>query len=311
MTHEVVAADEGRHEPDDQPLWNESWYADVVAADGSLAAYVRLGLYPNLGTAWWHAVLVGPDRRLVLCSRTSLGVPAAPTSARAEALDAQISGDGVDAELVADEALRSFTVRGSMSAARHADPADVYARAAGEPVSLDLDLTWRTDGVPYHYEVTTRYEIPCAVSGSVTVDGEVLRLDGPGQRDHSWGVRDWWSFGWCWCAGHLEDGTHLHLADIRLDGSRFSAGYVQRDGAVEPVTGAVSEDVGEHGFPSSATATIGGVTARITPVAFGPLLLDGPDGQVDRFPRAAATYETADGRRGTGWVEWNQPVPRA
>lgn len=307
MTHVVAAADEGRHEPDDQALWNESWYADVVSADGSLAAYVRLGLYPNLGVAWWHVVVVGTDRRLVLCSRTNLGVPAATTSVQPEPVGIQLAGEGVEVELAVDGALRSFTVRGSMTAARHADPADVYARAAGEPVSLAVDLTWRTDGVPYHYDVATRYEIPCAVSGSVTVDGEVLRLDGPGQRDHSWGVRDWWSFGWCWSAGHLEDGTHLHLSDIRLPEQRFSAGYVQRGGAVEPATGTVTEDVGEHGFPSVATATVGGVTVTITPVAFGPLLLEGPDGQVGRFPRAAATYETADGRRGLGWVEWNQP----
>lgn len=299
MTHDVVAADEGRHEPDDQALWNESWYADVVAADGSVAAYVRLGLYPNLRTAWLHVVVAGAGRPLVLCSRADLGVPPAGSTS--------VTADGVDVELVVDEALRSFTVRGSMTAARHEDPAGVYARAAGEPVSLAMDLTWRTDGVPYHYDVTTRYEIPCAVTGSVTVDGEVLRLDGPGQRDHSWGVRDWWSFGWCWSAGHLDDGTHLHLSDIRLGEQRFSAGYVQRDGDVEPVHGAVTETLGRHGFPTSATATYGDLTVTITPVAFGPLLLEGPDGRVDHFPRAAAAYEAADGRRGTGWVEWNQP----
>lgn len=298
-SHVVTAADEDRHEPGADQLWNESWYADVVSADGSVAAYVRLGLYPNMGEAWWHAVVVGPGRPLVLSARTDLPVPGS---------DLVLRGDGLDLTVAVDEVLRSFTVRGTMTAARHADPADVYERATGEPVSLAVDVTWHTDGVPYHYGMTTRYEIPCAVAGSVTVDGENLRLDGPGQRDHSWGVRDWWSFGWCWCAGHLDDGTHLHLADIRLEGSRFAAGYVQHGRDVVPVTsGSVAEELGEHGFPTGATVVLGDLTVEITPTSFGPILLEGPDGQVGRFPRAAARFTTADGRSGTGWVEWNQP----
>ena len=154
--------------------------------------------------------------------------------------------------------------------------------------------------------MTTRYEIPCAVSGFVVVDGVRLALDGPGQRDHSWGVRDWWTFGWCWSAGHLDDGTHVHLADIRLEGSRFAAGYVQRDGDVTPVTtGEVTEDAGD--FPSRATAVLDDLSVEIEPLEWGPILLVGPNGETGKFPRAAARFTTADGRRGTGWIEWNQP----
>ena len=34
------------------------------------------------------------------------------------------------------------------------------------------------------------------------------------------------------------------------------------------------------------------------------------DGQVSRFPRAAVRLTAADGRTGTGWIEWNQPEQR-
>jgi hypothetical protein len=30
---------------------------------------------------------------------------------------------------------------------------------------------------------------------------------------------------------------------------------------------------------------------------------------VARFPRALCRFESADGRRGAGWTEWNQPGP--
>ena len=44
-------ADEGRHEPGPEALWNESWYFDAVATTASLGVYVRLGRLPNQGTS--------------------------------------------------------------------------------------------------------------------------------------------------------------------------------------------------------------------------------------------------------------------
>ena len=37
-----------------------------------------------------------------------------------------------------------------------------------------MNLTWTTAGTPYQYRITTRYEIPCTVTGTVTVDGRTF-----------------------------------------------------------------------------------------------------------------------------------------
>jgi hypothetical protein len=300
MTEHVVdAADEARHGAEAEQLWQESWYADVITPDGSVAAYIRLGLYPNLGAAWWHVAVLGPGRPVVVCQRTDLAVPADGLA---------ISTDDVSIELAVDEALESFTVRGAMWGSSHAAATDIYDGKPGDPVQIEVDLTWATEGSPYQYAVTTRYEIPCAVTGTVTIDGEQLRLDGPGQRDHSWGVRDWWSFGWCWSSGHLTDGTHVHMTEVRLPDFTYTPGYVQRDGDVVPVgTGSVTEDLDDEGFARSATVTMDDLEVAVEPIAYGPLLLVAPDGRVGRFPRAATRLRTADGRQGLGWIEWNQP----
>jgi hypothetical protein len=295
----VAPAEEWRHAPDTEPLWNESWYADVVSADGAVAAYVRLGFYPNLGTTWWHVAVVGADRPLVVCQRTDLSVPPDGIAVKA---------DGVDVVLTIDADLELFSVRGTMTGARLDSPTDVYDGKPGEPVSFDVALTWETGGIPFHYGVTPRYEIPCTVTGSVKVDDEVLPLDGPGQRDHSWGVRDWWSFGWCWSSGHLDDGTHTHLTDVRIPGMELAPGYVQRGGELQPVVhGHASEDLGDRALPRSATVWHDDLAVEIEPIAFGPILLTAPDGRVGYFPRASARFSTSDGRTGLGWIEWNQP----
>ncbi|HVU60175.1 MAG TPA: hypothetical protein VHD58_00800 [Mycobacteriales bacterium] len=295
----VAPEDEDRHDCDDEQLWNESWYADFVRSDGTLAGYVRLGYYPNLGTTWWHVAVVGPDRRPVVCQRTDLPVPAHGTG---------VCGPGVDGTLTTDEALRSFSVRAAMTGEQLHSATDVYDGTPGTAVDVGLDLTWTTDGVPFHYAVTPRYEIPCTVTGSVTVDGEVCHVDAPGQRDHSWGVRDWWSFGWCWSSGHLADGTHTHLTDVRIPGMELAPGYVQRGNDLRPVVrGWASEDLGSRGLPTAATVHHDDLAVTFEPIAFGPILLTAPDGRVGYFPRAAARLQTADGRAGVGWIEWNQP----
>jgi len=170
--------------------------------------------------------------------------------------------------------------------------------------------------VPYHYNVTTRYEIPCTVRGTVTIDGVTHEVNGHGQRDHSWGVRDWWAFGWCWCSLRLDDGTRVHLADIRVPGMPVFFGYVQTPGAVTPLSALrVSEELVQHGFPKKARIDLtAGLDATpptlgldVAPVAFGPVLLRDDDGRTSRFPRALLECRADDGRYGTGWIEWNQP----
>ncbi len=251
--HVVLPDDEARHTPDGEDLWNESYYCDFVRADGSMGGWLRLGLYPNRQVAWWTTWIVWPDRPGV-CS-VDYAAPVPP-------------GDGLVSEVhrprrTPTSGSRSTCAARSRSSASPPAPRPASstrprtstptASRRGTPARLDLDLTWTTDGVPYHYDLTTRYEIPCLVSGTVTVDGETFTVDGQGQRDHSWGVRDWWAFGWCWCSMRLDDGTRVHLADIRMNiGIPVFFGYIQQPGhgLVLPATAlSVTEDVGAARVP--------------------------------------------------------------
>ena len=55
------AADEGSHEPTEEPMWNESWYFDFADAGQDIGGWVRLGLIPNQNNAWINVLLAGPD----------------------------------------------------------------------------------------------------------------------------------------------------------------------------------------------------------------------------------------------------------
>jgi hypothetical protein len=299
--HGVDPDDERRHPPGEEALWQESYYLDFVADDDSVGGYVRLGMYPNLGVSWWTTFVVGPDRPTVASVAFDLAVPETGLALR---------DPGFDVAGTVDDPLGRFGVRGRAPAAIHADPAALYSTEPGEATTLDLDLEWRTDGSAFHYELTTRYEIPCTVAGEVTIGDERLTVAGSGQRDHSWGVRDWWAFGWCWAAVRLDDGTRVHLADIRMPGFPVAFGYVQDARGTEPVAKIVmDEELADYGFPRRANISLepSGINLAVEPLAFGPLLLVAGDGRTSRFPRAMARFSTDDGRRGTGWIEFNQP----
>lgn len=296
----VSPSDEGRHEPGQEQFWGESWYFDFFAPDGSIGGWVRIGLYPNLGVTWYHAFLVGPDRQTVAVADYETPLP--------KGGGLELRTHGLWADHICETPLEHFTVVNEAHGLGVDDPADLYeATPRGDQVPVAFDLEWETVGQPYHYIATTRYEIPCTVHGTIDVGQERIELDGFGQRDHSWGVRDWWQFGWLWTAGRLGDNTRFHGSDIRVPQLDIGFGYQQRDGEMV-TTNAVNadEDLGPHGFPTRANVAIGDLALGIEPIAFAPALLTW-EGRVSRFPRAMCRFTAADGRDGLGWTEWNQP----
>jgi hypothetical protein len=268
---------------------------------------VRIGLCPNLGVCWYTAFVCGPGRPTIAAVDFAAPLPAAGS------LD--VSTDELHAEHRCADPLARFSVSLQASAQAYEDPSTLLRGERGDAVPLALDLVWETSGVPYAYRMTTRYEIPCAVTGTIRVGEEQLDLSGvPGQRDHSWAVRDWWSMDWMWSAMHLEDGTRLHAVALRLPNTpALGVGYVQsaKDGLIELQRVSAHEQVGADGLITHAELELdpGGLQLEVEPLAFGPLRLLSPDGRVSHFPRAMCRVRSRDGRAGVGWIEWNLNQP--
>ncbi len=296
-------ADEGRHAPGAEQLWNESWYFDVISEDGTTALYTRLGLYPNLGVSWLTAFVCGPQRPTVAIVDFAAPLP--------DGEELTVERGGVRIEHACESALERFRVGLRGTGEAHADASALLRGESGSPLAVAFDLEWVTLGEPYAYRVATRYEIPCRVAGTLTVGDETIALRGLGQRDHSWGTRDWWSAEWMWSAGHLQDQTRFHGVEFRIPGApALGVGYVQppAGGVIELDRVSATEEVGPDGLITSAKIAYGDLTLDVRPLAFGPLRLQAPDGRVTQFPRAMCRVLAEDGRTGMAWVEWNRNV---
>lgn len=229
--------DERRHETLQEEYWQESWYFDFIDEVQGLGGYIRIGVDTNRGKTWYTAMLCGPGRPTVALIDFNAPLPTGD--------DLAIKTPTFEASHAVEEPLQRFSVTLSGTARAYDDPAILLRDNDGEgkhepgkPVQLQLHLAWHTDGLPYQYRLTTRYEIPCSVSGDISVVSSTSSTttqisNVPGQRDHSWGSRDWWTPRWVWSAIHLADRTHIHGLDLHLPdpqpaGMRLFVGYVQQ-----------------------------------------------------------------------------------
>ncbi len=294
--------DADRHEPGEDPNWSESWYFDAVSDDAELGVYLRLGRVPNQGVALYTAYICGPDRPTVMLVDAGAELPPIEDERQA------ISGESYSAEQHCDEPLQRFRASVSGTGAAHTDPGAILRAEPGEPLEIAIDLTWETDGVPYAWRQTTRYEIPCRVRGTVKVGDETIELDCVGQRDHSWGARDWWASDWMWSGLHMADGRRLHAVGVP-GMPDFGVGYLQQGDELEEITAVEAlEQYGPDSITTSAriNARPVGLELDVEPLAFGPILLTAPDGRVSHFVRAMCRVTDADGATGLGWIEWNR-----
>ncbi|KAL3462201.1 Ecdysteroid kinase-domain-containing protein [Aspergillus heterothallicus] len=297
---------EASHPSTEHPLHNESLYFDVVDATQGIGLWVRLGVTPNQPGSWYNALIAGPGRPTIAVNDFHVPTPGP---------DFTINTDQIKATHTPESPLDRYRVTLIGRGESFDDPADLLVHGKkGKPVSVYIDLTWSTVGTPYQWSIATRYEIPCTVSGRLVIDDTVTTFtSAPGQRDHSWGERDWWSFDWVWTAFHLDDGTELHGVQVRLPTGPLSVGYIQGAGApiAELSCVEVAEQIGTDGLPRVAiisyasTVLKENVVLHVKPRGQAPVRLDGPDGKLAYFPRLWAEVEVQDGRRGVGWVEWN------
>jgi hypothetical protein len=252
---------------------------------------VRLGVSPL--TAWLWAYLVGEGRPLVAVRDHEVTPP------RGNALE--VRAEGLWSAITCETPVEHWSIGLEAFAVGMDDPADAYRGERGDRVPLGLDLEWEAAAPVFNYPDGTRYGQPCQVHGQVLVGDERLDFDGSGQREHAWGVQDWWVSPWYWTAGRLGDATTF----AGLSTTSLETGYVWRpEGPFDPVASVTTDAPrGPDGLQLPATVRIGDTSLAVTPLHHAPVLLEGASGNRSRLLRSLCRFVGADGRIGVGWAE--------
>ncbi len=131
-------ADEGRHQPGPGRQWEESYSFDFTATDGSVGGYVRLGVRPGDGVAWYWAAFVsgtaGPHPPLVLVRDHDVPLP------RGRSLEVRTSG--LWADHTCETPFEHWTVGVEAFGVALDDPREAFRGERGDLCPLGLDLEW-------------------------------------------------------------------------------------------------------------------------------------------------------------------------
>lgn len=221
----AAAGLEACHRPTENPFWQESWYFNFSDPVAGVWGLIRIGYRPSRNTAdgLLLAMIDGKPEVLYAPVGRRLDSPKvvidAPRLVRTNALSC-----------VCDEALGRWRISAKTS-------------------RLDFDVTFDAE-TPAHLfpsmdakqasAASDHYEQSGRVRGTLRLGNDTRRLDGRGQRDHSWGPRDWSGVGeWTWLSGQFASGWCMNWWSVG-DGGTVTGFVGHADRTVAATGGSVT-----------------------------------------------------------------------
>ena len=232
------------HRPGTEREWNESFYFNFYDARSDICGFMRIGIKPNVDERSMFFFLMLPDGSAV----GTRGVE--PVG------DSSLSVKGLEFTMVEPESRWRLSYRGPM------------ARMGAVEVSMvAMDLTFDCLIPTYDYRrsvgaegeriarqvASEHLEQFGQVSGAIEIDGRRIAVDGMGERDHSWGVRDWNAPRmWYWITAQFDGENALNVTKLFTEEGEVSAGFIHLDGRTVPLVHAdMATSLDSRGWPAS------------------------------------------------------------
>ncbi|MCE0761934.1 hypothetical protein LWC35_03255 [Pseudonocardia kujensis] len=116
-------------------------------------------------------------------------------------------------------------------------------RFAGEQAQIELEFVGTHEAYPYSEHVEgcpgffadDRVEQTGRVTGRANIGGRTVEFAAAGQRDHSWGTRDWAAMTHMKWLNVVTDVDTVHLVELQAFGRTHLRGYLVRDGELSPL----------------------------------------------------------------------------
>jgi len=232
------------HEFGSHPDWNESFYFNFYDREKDICGFMRIGLKPNRDEKSMFFFLMMPDGSLIAARDTE------------RFNNSEFSVKGLRYQKLEPEKRWRIEYSGDM--------ARTDGAASGKAkVSMDLEFEARHKIFNYRDCVTAEKVEMSKIAasehteqygrlrGRLIIDGDEVVLDALGERDHSWGVRDWIApTMWIWLTAQFSDGIAMNLTKLMIEGGVVDAGFVFKDGGNVPIVGAdIETDYAPDGGP--------------------------------------------------------------
>lgn len=292
------------HSAGTEKEWNESFYFNVYDRESDICAFMRIGLKPNMDERSAFCFIMMPDGTSVgMMDQEGFG-------------DGSLYAKGLHFEVLEREKRWKMAFNGRMSRMTDNGPCSV-------PVSFVLEFEARNEVFDYRECVDAEGERISSqvasehleqfgkITGSLMVGEEQFDISGLGERDHSWGVRDWNAPKmWIWLTAQFSEKVALNVTKLFMEQGEVSAGYFHLNGKNLPLVKAdVRTVLDPDGTPRSLAMSLvdkfGGkhkVTAEVMRLVAVPL--PGRDGRAMSVMHEALAEYNFNGYEGYGIAEY-------
>jgi hypothetical protein len=244
---DLSPSDEGMHEIEADSQFNESMLITYFDEAGDSGGLLRIGNRPNEGYAEVTFCLFPPGGGALF------QFARAPISSNDEFAAGGMRftiGEPTDTLHISYEGEAAFFD----DARALADPGPAFRAAPRRAVRLELDATSVSPmyGARSGTSVGGHYEQHMAMTGTVSLDGAVQAVSGRGNRDHSWGPRNWhrtFSDRTLWCTFGPEFGFAVSLTWSDADTDPEVMGTVTLGDQARPlVAGTITSEFEDNGL---------------------------------------------------------------
>ena len=289
---ELEESDDYLHEPGKAKDWRESYYFNWVDTDNDVSGFSTIGLLPNAKKREFVFALFYHDQREIHF----------------------VEPDGEFAA-TADEALSDGVLSYKLQS-----PLDKWTLEY-QKNDFNIHIDWQGRFPCYDFGSGSgtswegHFEQSGRVKGEVQLpDGNTLQIDGLGERDKSWGSRDWHIQ--AWYAFHAQfDDFSIGLRRDRVSNEFYASGGISnKEGHVpiERVDLETETKAVPNKMPYAATTTIHGAddstysfkSRTISNTSFVRFERKFTKGQTELFENMAIHQHLESGEQGTGLLEW-------
>lgn len=226
--------------------WNESYYFSLYDKANDILSFMRIGLKPNRRLKEIFCFFIMPDGSLV-GTKDQVAYDSAIFSAR-----------GLTFQNLEPEKRWRLLFAGNLGKIGAKDRI---------PTNVHFDLVFETMNPVFNYRecvsgakervsrtvASEHLEQFGRVTGHLLVEGKEYSIHGLGERDHSWGVREWNAPKmWAWINCQFNESCAFNATKLVMGNMEIDAGYFYDGKANRPLVGARIETAyAKDGSPDS------------------------------------------------------------
>jgi pyruvate,water dikinase len=232
------------HEFGDHIDWNESYYFNFYDQRNAICGFMRIGLKPNRNEKSMFCFFMMPDGEVI------------GGREQESFRNAELRVRGLRYEKVVPERTWRLLFTGTMlkSSGRESVASEVFFNLEFEGMNKIFD--YRESVPPEKVQMSRvaaaeHMEQFGRITGKLVIDGREYAIEGLGERDHSWGVRDWIApTMWVWLTAQFGEDCAFNLTKLLVNEGEVDAGFIHIDGENKAIVRAeIQTDFEPDGAP--------------------------------------------------------------